>query len=506
MAVIQLGPFVTYARGKLTDRVYTARKQTDFFRELPEIDYPNTPEQQEVKENLEVAVEVLEELDEWEIESERPCELIFSDIWEFITDNITSPSRSAFIGQFVRQAKESDRDAVQIQLTEGKAYARAADIQGVAVEPNYVEIELMTPIQYHRDTETPLVFTVLFPEYSFDLAGVRETMGAVYGAYIVRNPNSLYTVRVQRPSGIPQWSARMILSAFMVYVKRDLLPTPGDNEVMAGRGTLISDSQQMLVPVALPQWMEIPDQMFEVGMPVNLDLQTFVMGLQPIMIEVSGLPQGLMATNGLITGAATEEGTFPITVVGRNDFGQVSTSFTIQTEDATMAPVWSMVEVGTWSTDLESTLDLNAFVSGSPMPVITLENPRNLETGLTFSDGVISGRPTNARNAELTFRAMNSEGMADVSINLGVVSVGTLTFTVPPDIHFGINEEIYISIWPFVTNAEMITANSSGFQGIIIDNGIMTGMASNPGNLIIRFTARAAGRATAFGPIRFVWA
>ena len=78
-----------------------------------------------------------------------------------------------------------------------------------------------------------------------------------------------------------------------------------------------------------PVWSAIPNQSLSSGSSINLNLNTYVSGTSPITITVSGLPRGLSASNGVITGRSTVSGTHTITAAATNAAGTVNTTFTI---------------------------------------------------------------------------------------------------------------------------------------------------------------------------------
>ena len=60
-------------------------------------------------------------------------------------------------------------------------------------------------------------------------------------------------------------------------------------------------------------------------------------------------------------------------------------------------PAWSSIAVGTWTTQrTQSRLNLNNFVSGDT-PITITHRTGTLPTGVSFSNGVISGTTHNRR-------------------------------------------------------------------------------------------------------------
>ena len=473
MAKVQLGPLVTSAIGKLDDRDYTERRKTRVFKQRLGQDYPDTPDQQLVKDRERKGSELWRVIDNWYFGDPREADLRFDDMWAYIVRTVISPPRPAFVGSLIHQLGLVGEQSEGVRFTTGKAYAPPLRMLDVDVRPTDALITYRTPRRYHRDTIIPLAFLVLMPNFEIEGSILPSDFFVVYRPIISREPETVYTGQVFRPDDISQWDADMLCWGFMCYVRQDLNAISVPLQVCPGATTLISESRTLRTMVRLPMWMQIPDQMFEVGMPVNLDLGTFVDGSEPITISVSGLPQGLINTNGMITGSAEVEGTFLISVLARNDFGQMATSFEIVTEVVTTAPVWSTIEFGSPMVGEDYSLDLNNFVEGVAPISFTLVNPLNLEEDLSFSDGVISGTLQNARNADITVRATNMIGEADVTFAIPVVTSGSPRADFI-SIRFPAHLLISRSLWPFVERVSEIEVVGSISNWLEINDGIVT--------------------------------
>ena len=489
MAKVQLGPLVTSAIGKLDDRDYTERRKTRVFKQRLGQDYPDTVDQQLVKDRERKGSELWRVIDNWYFGDPREADLRFDDMWAYIVRTVISPPRPAFVGSLIHQLGLVGEQPEGVRFTTGKAYAPPLRMLDLQVRPSDALVTYRTPRRYHRDTIIPLAFLVLMPVFEIGGGTVPSDYFVVYRPIISREPDTVYTGQVFRPDDVSQWDLNMLCWGFMCYVRQDLNVLPVPLQVRPGATTLISESRTLRTVVMLPVWTDIPDQMLEVLMPVNLNLQTFVDGSEPITIDVMGLPQGLVNMNGLITGAVEVEGTFPISVVARNDFGESRSSFEITAEDVVTAPVWSMVDVGTWRTDMSSSLDLNNFVRGNPTPTIRFNNFADRDVGILFSDGVLSGMPLNARNADLTFTATNEHGSESVTINLNIEAVGVSSFNPPETIRVPTSGTFRRSFWIYARNCVDFVDVPLLPGNLRFIDGILSSRALEFVNLLRDFTA-----------------
>ena len=174
--------------------------------------------------------------------------------------------------------------------------------------------------------------------------------------------------------------------------------------------------------IIAPVWSNISDVTISYGESINLDLNDFVAGGGTIVITASGLPDDVTLTDGVLSGMSlTDIGTHEIEVTATNESGESSTTFDIEIENT--APVWTSIDQGNPRSSQSYTLNLNDFVT-SNTPVTITRISGFLETGLSFSDGVISGTPRNGRESTLTFRATNEVGSTDITFTLGIHATG----------------------------------------------------------------------------------
>ena len=78
-------------------------------------------------------------------------------------------------------------------------------------------------------------------------------------------------------------------------------------------------------------------------------------------------------------------------------------------------PVWSSISNQTINFNTNFSLDLNDFVSGTPTPTITVSG---LPSGITASNGVISGNLTQRINRIITATATNVAGSTETTFRL----------------------------------------------------------------------------------------
>ena len=93
----------------------------------------------------------------------------------------------------------------------------------------------------------------------------------------------------------------------------------------------------ILIVANAPSWVSIPNQMATEDEAFEFDLNDFVSGSDPT-ITVSGLPEGLSATAGVISGTPTETGTFQVSAVASNSEGSATTQFSIAVASQPVVP------------------------------------------------------------------------------------------------------------------------------------------------------------------------
>ncbi len=148
----------------------------------------------------------------------------------------------------------------------------------------------------------------------------------------------------------------------------------------------------------------------------------------PGFSESGRLPNGMHfnTTTGLLSGTATEEGVFHITLDAANGVGSEAVQPFTLTVDA--PPVITSPNSATFSYEAAGTFTVTA--SGTPAP--TIERWGNLPAGVTYSDGVLSGTPTQIGTFEITFTAENGIGESSVQhFTLTVLGLHVTTRSLP---------------------------------------------------------------------------
>jgi hypothetical protein len=134
----------------------------------------------------------------------------------------------------------------------------------------------------------------------------------------------------------------------------------------------------------------------------------------------------LNTTTGVLSGTPTEEGVFHITVDAGNGVGAEAVQPFTLTVDA--PPVITSPDSTTFSYGAHGTFTVTA--SGTPAP--TIERWGSLPAGVTYTDGVLSGTPTQTGTFEITFTAENGIGEASVQhFTLTVLGLHVTTKTLP---------------------------------------------------------------------------
>ncbi|MGO9321961.1 MAG: putative Ig domain-containing protein [Solirubrobacteraceae bacterium] len=147
----------------------------------------------------------------------------------------------------------------------------------------------------------------------------------------------------------------------------------------------------------------------------------------PTIIESGPLPNGVKfnAATDVLSGTPAQEGVYPITFSATNGVGFSTQSFTL-TVDA--PPAITSADDATFSYGAPGTFTVTA--SGTPAPVI--EKWGNLPTGVSYSDGVLSGTPTQIGTFEITFTASNGIGADSIQqFTLTVLGLHVTTASLP---------------------------------------------------------------------------
>jgi Bacterial Ig-like domain (group 3)/Putative Ig domain len=158
-------------------------------------------------------------------------------------------------------------------------------------------------------------------------------------------------------------------------------------------------------------------------------------GFPAVSISESGsLPHGVTFEpfSGALSGVPTEEGTFPIAFTASNGVGSDAVQHFTLTVDA--PPVITSATEATL--DDHTASSFTVIAAGTPAPTITKWG--NLPEGVTFSDGLLSGTPTQTGTFQITFTAANGVGVNSTQqFTLTVVGLH-VTNASPPEVKPGV--------------------------------------------------------------------
>ena len=155
-----------------------------------------------------------------------------------------------------------------------------------------------------------------------------------------------------------------------------------------------------------------------VGTRVNLTLPAATAGHPAPTYSASGLPAGLRfnAASRRITGTPTRAQTATVTYGATNSEGSASVEFDWTIGPRLVRPALAGVagKAGVVGTEVDVTLP--AATAGHPAPAYSASG---LPDGLSFDPGTrrITGTPTRAQTATVTYKATNSEGTARVTFD-----------------------------------------------------------------------------------------
>ena len=256
-----------------------------------------------------------------------------------------------------------------------------------------------------------------------------------------------------------------------------------------------SDTVNVIVNVEdtvnVPVWSAIPNQTLTHKESINLDLDNYVTGSQPLTVMASGLPAGMAfsADDGRITGQGTALGTREVMVSASNRLGSASASFEIRVRD--IAPQWSAIPDQTIRYDEEIELDLNDYISSDVFEV-TIGGTR-LPTGITIDDGVLSGMLRDVGTYEIRVSASNTAGSAATTFDIEVESDGTVPVWSTVDIGTWQSGSPYaIDLHNFVAGPGPITITHEAgtFEdGLLFYNGLIYGTPVNGRDYSLTFRA-----------------
>jgi len=212
------------------------------------------------------------------------------------------------------------------------------------------------------------------------------------------------------------------------------------------RATRVTNTARVLnfvIPAVAPSGT-VPNQTTTAGTAFSLDLSDHITGTPaPTFTD----PQNSLASTGLTLTGTTISGTtargnanvtpHQISLTATNSAGTLPVNFTISIRASAQ---WQSIANRSTIVNAPFSLDLSDFVTGVPVPTITLASGVTLPMWLNFSGTTLSGTPTSTAAAQvLRFTASNGIGAAvDTSFTIAVVAAQapvtptTPTRTLPP--------------------------------------------------------------------------
>lgn len=123
----------------------------------------------------------------------------------------------------------------------------------------------------------------------------------------------------------------------------------------------------------------------------------------PKITETDTLPRGVTFNDGVLSGAPTTTGSFPISFTATNSVGSTVQNFTLMVNSKP-----AITSASTTTLTYKQMGSFTVTATGSPPPTIT--EAGTLPRGVTFNDRVLSGTPTQTGTYPITFTAANSVG------------------------------------------------------------------------------------------------
>ena len=165
-------------------------------------------------------------------------------------------------------------------------------------------------------------------------------------------------------------------------------------------------------------------------------------------------------------------------------------------EGEAIAPVWSTVPAQTVFHTTSVDIDLHDYLTGDSPFMFTVSG---LPTGLSHSDGVISGTTTADGTHTVSVTVSNVAGEASTTFDMGVSGgVTAPVWSTIPNLVIDYNGSINFNLHNYVTGGGTITITASGLPtGVSINNGVLTGSGiTSSGTHTVTVTATNAGGST----------
>lgn len=215
----------------------------------------------------------------------------------------------------------------------------------------------------------------------------------------------------------------------------------------------------------------------------------------PTSYGASGLPAGLTLApaSGVISGAPTTAGTFPVTLTATNGTGTDTALVTITVNPAPVpAPVISSATAVT--TQIGQAFSYQITASDNPTGYAAINLPAGL--GVNTATGLVSGTPTTAGVFMVSLSATNSGGTGMITLNLTVnaapvVAAPVITSTA------SVTTQVGAAFTYAITASNAPTGfGASGLPGGLTVNpatGLISGTPTAPGTYAVNLSAANSG-------------
>ncbi len=275
-----------------------------------------------------------------------------------------------------------------------------------------------------------------------------------------------------------------------------------DSTTAANGGPFASASKSLSLVVAAPTitvtTTSLPGATF--GSSYTAPALTASGGTSPYTFTASGLPNGLTLTNGVISGTPTQAGTFTVGVIATD-----STTAANGGPFASASKSLSLVVAAPTITVTTTSLPGATFGSSYTAPALTASGGTSPHTftatglpgGLTLTNGVISGTPTQSGTftvgitATDSTTAANGGPFASASKSLSLVVAAptiTVTTTSLPGATFGSSYTAPALTASGGTSPHIFTATGLP-NGLMLTNGVISGTPTQAGTFTVGITA-----------------
>jgi hypothetical protein len=203
----------------------------------------------------------------------------------------------------------------------------------------------------------------------------------------------------------------------------------------------------------------------------------------PTITETGKLPEGVTFSEGVLSGTPTQSGTYTITFFASNGVSpEAEQSFTLTVDSA---PAITSANKTTFTMGTAGSFTVTA--TGYPTPTIS-DGGATLPAGVTFSNGVLSGTPTQGGVYPITFTASNGVSPnATQSFTLTVDAPPLITSVTKTTFDQGVASSFTVTATG--TPTPTITEWGNFPSGLKFSGGVLSGTPSLQGIFQLTFTA-----------------